>query len=93
MGMFIPIVPTVYEFLDLHFGIFLPHVASLVGMMLALWVLTYYFASRNFLITMLILLFYLKMLKQINLLRVVHDAFCYNGIMFIMEGTKHFFIA
>lgn len=91
--MLIPIVLPVYEFLDLHFDIFLPHVASLVGMMLALWTLTYYFASRNFSITMLILLFFLKMLKQINLLRVVHDAFCDNGTIFVMEGTKLFFIA
>lgn len=57
----------------------------------ALWALTDYFPSRNFSVTVLILLFYSKMVKQINLSRVVHDDFCDDGALFALRrGPKSF---
>ena len=73
-------------------GIVHPHLASSVVMMLALQVLTDNFASRNFSIAVPILLFYSKMLKKINLLRVVCDDSCDNGTICIKEGIRNFFI-
>lgn len=56
------------------------------------WALTDYFASRNFSVTVLIVLVYSKMLKQINLSRVVPHDFSDNGTTYIKEGTKNLFI-
>lgn len=61
-------------------------------MTLTFWALIDYFASRNFSVTVLIVLVYSKMLKQINLSRVVPDDFSDNGTTCIKEGTKNFFI-